>query len=103
MELYLMPRPGGTTETVTRDAVLALFATNHLAILETETESSPDGTTFWRLVLEDKETRLHFQERQGRLCFATLEHYLASNVTLVDRACTVLEDAGWEVDSENFG
>jgi hypothetical protein len=102
MEFYLMPSEGGDTAT-TREAVLALFEKHSLRVERTETESSAGGPTFWRVFLADGESRLDFQESEGRLTFATLEHYMASDQNLVEATCLVLEGAGWEVDQENVG
>ena len=97
-----MPLEGKAAAT-TREAVLALFERHSLRVGRTETESSPGGLTFWRVVLSDGESRLDFQEREGRLTFATLERYMVSDPALVEAACSVLEGAGWEVDQENVG
>lgn len=98
-----MPAGEAGAEAVSRDGVLGVFTRQRLAVLRTETESTPGGPVFWRLILDDQGTRLHFQEREGRLTFATLEHYMASDPTLVDAACAALESIGWQVDEENFG
>ena len=97
-----MPGPQ-VTETVSREGVLALFSRHNLGVLRTETESTPNGPIFWRLFLDQNGTLLHFQERAGRLTFATLEHYMTSDPALVETTCAVLEKAGWEIDSENVG
>ena len=96
-----MPAEG--TATNTREAVLALFGRHKLGVVRTETETSRGGLVFWWVFLADGESRLDFQEREGRLTFATLEHYMVSDPALVEATCSVLERAGWEVDQESVG
>ena len=103
MEYYFTPPGEAGGPAVSRQALLAALTEHRLAVLRTETESMPDGLLFWRLVLDDQGTRLHFQERGGHLTFAALEHYLASDLTLVDATCLALQSLGWHLDEENFG
>jgi hypothetical protein len=103
MEYYFMPPAEAGGPAASRQAVLAALTRHKLAVLRTETESEPDGLLFWRLVLDDQGTRLHFQERGGQLTFATLEHYMVSDPTLVDATGLALQSVGWQVDEENVG
>jgi hypothetical protein len=69
MEYYVMPPGEAGGPAVSRPAVLAALTAHKVAVLRTESESTPDGLLFWRLVLDDQGTRLHFQERGGHLTF----------------------------------
>jgi hypothetical protein len=63
----------------------------------------PTGATLWTLSIAGGDVRIAFQEREGLLVFATIEHSMFGESQVPDRLCAALASVGWRADNENVG
>lgn len=94
MEMYFDPSGSAVVE---RGAVLRGFAEAGLGA------SAQAEGDFWVVTFEGSSAFISFQERDGRLCFATLDQPALSEHDTSHRIFCALEDMGWVVDEENVG
>jgi hypothetical protein len=84
--------------------LLKLFQTRGLDVAPQHQEQRlPTGATLWTLGIAGGDVRITFQERQGLLVFATIEHSMFGESQVPDRLCEALESVGWQADNENVG
>jgi hypothetical protein len=104
VEVYLAPGDDSPEEPLTRSRLLQLMQTRGLEVVPDHLEQHlPTGVTLWTLRIAGDDLRITFQERQGLLVFATIEHSMFGDSELPDRLCEALESLGWQADNENVG
>jgi hypothetical protein len=94
MEMYFEP---SETAVADREGVLAGFASAGL-----QPAAQVDGA-FWIVAFHGSSAFVSFQERDGRLSFASLEQPTLSEHDTSHQIFCALEDMGWAVDEENVG
>jgi hypothetical protein len=94
MEMYFDPSESAVVE---RDAVLRGFAEAGLGA------SAEAEGAFWVVSFEGSSAFISFQERDGRLCFASLDQPTLTEQDTSYRIFCALEGMGWVVDEENVG
>ena len=104
MEIYVAPRDDSPEEPLTRPRLLELLQSRGLEVAPHHHEQRlPTGATVWTLSIAGSDVRITFQDRQGLLVFATIEHSMFGDSQVPDRLCEALESLGWQVDNENVG